>query len=92
MLLAQALDDPELTGWMIGLGIGALVVAIVVVVVGLIIDAASRIERQAGEAIDALETTYSHTRPLWDVQTTNETLGTIVRQCQLARRRLEARR
>lgn len=90
-MLAQALDDPGLGGWIIGLIIGAVVVVIVVVVVGLIIAAASRIDRLAGRAVAALETAHGHTRPLWEVSRTNRLLETVTRQARAARGQLEER-
>ncbi len=60
--------EPHLFGWWVGLIIGFVIVAIVVVVVSAILTLASRISRQAQEAIAALDASRVSTLPLWDVQ------------------------
>lgn len=91
-VLAQVGEaEPGLGGWYAGIGIGFAVVAVVVVIVALILDIASKISRQAGMAVEALDAAQVNTLPLWDVAVTNRTARAILEGAGRARKAVEGR-
>lgn len=81
-----------LTGWYIGLSIGAVVIAVVVVLVAIILGMARRIAVQAKAITGALNQARVNTLPLWDVDKVNEALRLTAKHAQEARAVLEGRR
>ena len=76
-------------GWVIGFVIGGIVVLAVVLLLGLMIRGARRVHRKAVDILAALHAARDHTAGLWEVPTTNATVGRIVRSATEARIALE---
>ena len=74
-----------LTGWYVGLAIGAVVVAAVVVLVAIILGLARRISVQARSITGALNQARVNTLALWDVDKMNEALRVTARHASEAR-------
>ncbi len=86
LLLAEhAPGEPHLFGWYLGLGIGFVVVAIVVVLVASILALATRINGQAQEAIQGLDEARVNSLPLWDVQKVNNSARSVLEAARTAR-------
>lgn len=81
-----------LTGWYVGLTIGAVVIAIVVVLVAIILGMARRIAVQAKAITGALNVARVNTLPMWDVDKVNEALRLTIKHAEQARGVLEGRR
>ena len=80
--------EPSLAGWWAGLIIGLVVVVIVVILVSVLLVLASRINARARTAVRELEGTRSTTQPLGELHRTNDTLQSILRGAQAARKAL----
>ncbi len=80
----------DLTGWAVGYGIGAVVVAAVALLVVSLIITARRIAAVAADARRGLELARQRTEVLWQVRTTNQVATDILEVATEARRRLEA--
>lgn len=87
-----ALPKDDHSGWYIGLGIGFLIVAVVVVLVATILTYAARIRDQARTAIGAMDEARETTLPIWDLQQLNGSVTGIWRSAESVRHALEARR
>ncbi len=74
-----------LTGWYVGLTIGAVVVAAVVVLVAIILGLARRISVQARQITGGLNQARVNTLALWDVDKLNEALRSTARHASDAR-------
>ena len=61
----------DTTSWYIGLGLGAIVVVVAVIIVGTILVLANRIARQAETANEAVEVVRSQTDGLGDIARIN---------------------
>lgn len=68
--------------WILGWGLGVVVVALVAVLVLAITALAQRIESQAEDITRALDGARANTDPLWAVKATNHTLDRITRGLQ----------
>ncbi|MGH1491436.1 MAG: hypothetical protein ACRBK7_18900 [Acidimicrobiales bacterium] len=79
------------TGWYIGWGIGLVVVLLVVALLLLMIRGASRAAVKVQAIIDALAHSERNTAALWDVHTTNKTIGRITRSATDAREYLASK-
>jgi hypothetical protein len=77
-----------LTGWWIGMTIGAVVIAIVVVLVAIILGLARRISVQARSITGALNQARLNTLALWDVDRVNEGVRLTILHAEDARRAL----
>lgn len=84
MLLAS-----DLTGWVVGYGVGAVVVAAVAVLLILLIVTARRIAAVAADASRGLALARERTEVLWEVRTTNRVASDIIELATDARRALE---
>jgi hypothetical protein len=73
-------------GWAIGLAVTALVVLLVV----LLIRSASRAANKAEAIVAALDESRENTAGLWDIDTTNRTIGRITASAAAAREYLAA--
>lgn len=62
----------DTTSWYIGLGLGAIVVVVAVIIVGTILLLANRIAGQAEAANDAVEVVRSQTERLDDIAKIND--------------------
>ena len=62
----------DTTSWYIGLGLGAIVVVVAVIIVGTILILANRIAEQAETANDAVETVRAQTDGLGGIAKINE--------------------
>jgi uncharacterized membrane protein len=62
----------DTTSWYIGLGLGAIVVVVAVIIVGTILMLANRIARQAETANEAVETLRSQTDGLNGIAKVND--------------------
>jgi len=80
-----------LTGWYVGLTIGAVVIAIVVVLVATILGLARRISVQARSITGALNEARANTLPLWDVDKVNEGIRLTIKHAEQARAALARR-
>ncbi len=80
-----------LTGWYVGLTIGAVIVAAVVVLVAIILGLARRISVQARTITGALNEARVNTLGLWDVDKVNESLRRAIKYAQEARGTLGGR-
>lgn len=89
MSIAQSGADSGLGGWWLGVVIGVLVVLVVAAVVITIILLARRIERQAGNAIRAIDQATTNTDPLWELGTTNATAVAVLEGAVRAREAVE---
>lgn len=78
-------------GWYIGWGIGLVVVLLVVALLLLMIRGASRAAVKAQSIVDALAQSKVNTDPLWEVNTTNKTIGRITKSATDAREYLAAK-
>ncbi len=91
-LLAQDTEgvsrSAEHAGWYIGLGIGFVIVAAVVVLVAFILTLASRIGSQAREGIERMDQARAATLPIWEIQKINSSTTAIWRAAESARRLL----
>ncbi|MDQ4044555.1 MAG: hypothetical protein M3173_03785 [Chloroflexota bacterium] len=81
--------EPHMFGWYLGLAIGFAIVWVVVIVVAAILSRASRIAKQAQEAITALDYGRVTTLPLWDVDQVNSSANAILDRLTEAREALE---
>ncbi len=91
MLLAQQTDvgrDAEHVGWYVGLGIGFVIVAAVVVLVATILTLASRIGSQARTGIERMDVARDTTLPVWEIQKLNSSATAIWRAAESARKAL----
>ncbi len=89
MLLAQQSDvgrSAEHVGWYVGLGIGFVVVAAVVVLVATILTQASRIGSQARGGIERMDEARAATLPVWEIQKINSSTTAIWRAAESARK------
>lgn len=73
------------TGWWVGLTLGFLVVVVVVLLVSVLLTAASRIADQAGLAGDALESVREQTDALGSVGAVNQSAVAILEAARTAR-------
>ena len=80
-----------LTGWYVGLAIGAIVIAVVVVLVAIILGLARRISVQARAITGALNQARVNTYALWDVDKVNEAVRQTIAHAERARASLEGR-
>lgn len=80
------------TGWIIGYGIGAVVVLLVVALLLILIATARKIGDQADDIRVALEDARVATLPLWRVEQINASIASITERLAMARRVLEGRR
>jgi hypothetical protein len=78
----------HLGGWWAGLIVGVVIVIVVAIVVSTILILASRINAQARAAARELEPIRSTTQPLAGLSRTNDTLQSILRGAQAARKAL----
>lgn len=74
-----------LTGWYVGLTIGAVIVAVVVVLVAIILGLARRISVQARSITGAINEARVNTLALWDVDKVNESLRRAAMHAEQAR-------
>ena len=74
-----------LTGWYVGLTIGAVVIAIVVVLVAIILGLARRIGVQAKAITGGLNEARVNTLPMWDVDKVNEGIRVATQHAERAR-------
>lgn len=88
VVLAQA-DQADLTGWWIGIAIGALIVVVVALIVIALIVLAERIARQARMAAAALDAAERNTQGLWDVGGVNREALAVLEGTVRARHALE---
>jgi hypothetical protein len=79
---------PSLGGWWAGLIVGLVIVVVVAIVVSTLLILASRINAQARAAARELEPIRSTTQPLAGLSRTNDTLQSILRGAQAARKAL----
>lgn len=89
MQLAQQTDvgrSAEHVGWYVGLGIGFVVVAAVVVLVATILTQASRIGSQARDGIERMDEARAATLPVWEIQKINSSTTAIWRAAESARK------
>ncbi len=77
--------EPHLGGWWVGLTIG---VVIVVILVGVLLVLAARINTQARAAAGELEAIRTTTQPLVELRRTNDTLQSLLRGARAARKAL----
>jgi len=68
--------------WILGWGLGVIVVLLVAVLVLAITALAQRIEGQAQDITKALDGARANTDPLWAVKDTNHTIDRITRGLQ----------
>ncbi len=80
-----------LTGWYVGLTIGAVIVAVVVVLVATILGLARRISVQARSITGGLNEARVNTLGLWDVDKVNESLRRATMSAREARGALGGR-
>ena len=78
------------TWWVIGSVLGAVVVALVALLLIAIILRARRIVGQAGAIVEALDGAQANTAALYDVAATNHALVRIVRDLRSVREELSA--
>lgn len=78
-------------GWYIGWGIGLVVVLLVVALLLLMIRGAARAAIKAEAIVEALAASQENTAPLWDVNTTNKTIGRITSSATDAREYLASK-
>lgn len=64
-------------GWWTGLGVAALLIAVLAALVVTVVTLVNRIERQAGSILDNLTATGVATRPLLDIVETDVHLDTL---------------
>ena len=74
-----------LTGWYVGLAIGAIVIAIVVVLVAIILGLARRIGVQAEYITQALDEGRINSLPMWEMEKANNGVRNISRYAEQAR-------
>jgi uncharacterized protein YpmB len=84
----KEIGEASLGGWWTGLIIGLVIVVVVVIVVSVLLVLAARINAQARAAARALEPARSTTQPLAELRRTNDTLQSILRGAQAARKAL----
>lgn len=89
LLAAPRFGEPDVSGWFLGLLIGFAVVLAVVIVVGMVLALVTRIGSEARTALQELETARHNTQPLHQLETTNQTLRSILAGARAARRTLE---
>ncbi len=73
------------TGWIIGWGVGVVVVLIAALLLLAIIGLGRRIVRQAEDITGALDGAREHTTPMFDLPTTNLAIVRITRGLARAR-------
>lgn len=78
-------------GWYVGWGIGLVVVLLVVALLLLMIRGAARAAVKAEAIVDALAESERNTAPLWEVHTTNKTIGRITNSATDAREYLASK-
>lgn len=88
MILADQAPTVDYFGWYLGFGIGLLVVAVVVALVGPILFLAARIAKQAPAINDSLQQSYRNTRALADLRTTIDHATVIIGGLKRGRTRL----
>jgi hypothetical protein len=76
----------DTTSWYIGLGLGAVVVVVAVIIVGTILVLANRIAGQAETASDAVETLRSQTDGLSGVAKVNDSGVRILHSARALRK------
>ncbi len=76
----------DTTSWYIGLGLGAVVVVVAVIIVGTILILANRIAGQAETASDAVETLRSETDGLSGVAKVNDSGVRILHSARALRK------
>ena len=76
----------DTTSWYIGLGLGAIVVVVAVIIVGTILVLANRIAGQAETASDAVETLRSQTDGLSGVAKVNDSGVRILHSARALRK------
>jgi hypothetical protein len=76
----------DTTAWYIGLSLGGVVVVVAVIIVGTILVLASRIERQARTANDAVETVRAQTDGLSGVAEINDSGVRILHSARALRK------
>lgn len=80
-----------LTGWYVGLALGAIIIAVVVVLVATILGLARRIGVQAKQITAAINEARVNTLPMWDVDRVNESLRLTTKHAEEARAALGGR-
>lgn len=88
-LAEHAQGEPHMFGWYLGLALGFTITWVVVIVVASILSRASRIARQAQEAVTALDQGRITTLPLWDVDSVNKSANAVLERVTEAREALE---
>ena len=76
----------DTTSWYIGLGLGAIVVVVAVIIVSTILVLANRIARQAETASEAVETLRSQTDGLSGVANVNDSGVRILHSARALRK------
>ena len=76
----------DTTSWYIGLGLGAIVVVVAVIIVGTILMLANRIAGQAETANEAVETLRSQTDGLSGIAKVNDSGVRILRAARALRK------
>ncbi|CAN5499651.1 hypothetical protein BH20ACT19_BH20ACT19_09850 [soil metagenome] len=88
-ILAQQTEvgrSAEHVGWYVGLGIGFVIVAAVVVLVATILTQAARIGSQARTGIERMDVAREVTLPVWEIQKINSSTTAIWKAAEAARR------
>ncbi len=76
----------DTTSWYIGLGLGAIVVVVAVIIVGTILVLADRIARQAETASEAVEAVRAQTDQLGGIAKINDSGVRILRAARALRK------
>jgi hypothetical protein len=76
----------DTTSWYIGLALGLVVVVVAVVIVSTILVLATRISRQAGTAVDAVDTIKARTDGLSGITRINESGVRILQAARALRK------
>ena len=88
-ILAQQTEvgrSAEHVGWYVGLGIGFVIVAAVVVLVATILTQAARIGSQTRTGIERMDVAREVTLPVWEIQKINSSTTAIWKAAEAARR------
>ncbi len=83
-----AAASPNLLGWWVGYGIGAVLVIVVAALLLVIIATARAIAATARDITRSLAEARDRTEALWQVSTTNQVATEILRDAAAARRSL----